>query len=112
MFPPAAYLEFNVSGFRMVVLFRSFEILWSNISEIGVLQYGKNQVVAWKYTQAFKSVSKGPLSTAQLTTLRYRAAKMNKAWIGWDAALPDTYGMSALDLANLMNDLKKQYKSR
>ncbi|HEV2110652.1 MAG TPA: hypothetical protein VGT99_04800 [Gammaproteobacteria bacterium] len=107
LLPAAAYLQINSKGFGVAVFFKRVELLWSDLDEIATAMYGKRKVVLLKYAQSYKNtfVSVPPLT--MLTTLRYKMNRIGEAWHGWDAALPDNYGMKADELAELMNNLRK-----
>jgi hypothetical protein len=66
-------------------------------------------VVLLRYSQAYKARTERIPELSLITTSRYQMSKMNEAWAGWDAALPDNYRMKPEDLAALMNKLKQEY---
>jgi hypothetical protein len=66
-------------------------VSWSDVDSFIPIKIQHNRMVGWNYSPGF--------SKSQ------RLRHMNTALAGVEAALPDTYGMSAEKLADLMNRL-------
>ena len=85
----ASRLELKRDGFTCVTLFRSFTRAWKDCSTFDPVRVGVNKFVG--FTSAEDDAAKPKLAAA------------NKHMIGHSGMLPDTYGLSAEDLAALMN---------
>lgn len=107
VFPQVTSLYMSANGFKILTPFKAYSVLWSDIAEFSTAPYGKGKVVLLKYTQSYKENSRAPSPLTTFTTRRFRISRMNEAWAGCDAALPDNYGMDADHLASLMNELRK-----
>lgn len=88
LLPGANALRLDADGFQVVQLFRAKNFRWSEVSDFGVHSLGQSgEVVAFK---------------AEGRQLSFWA-RINGALLGdRNAYLPDTYGMTAADLARLM----------
>lgn len=93
--PKAAYLHLATDGFTFCSLFRSHFVQWAHVQEFAVIHVGANRMVAWNFTPALPALG--------------RARGISKALSGYEAALPDTYGMKAHELADVLNGLLHQY---
>lgn len=89
LFPNSSYLELNQDGFTMCNLYRKSTTRWVDVEKFFVIEMSHNHMVAWNYTKAYKNQKTG--------------RKISKAMANAEAALPDTYGMKANELAELMN---------
>ncbi|WP_374711656.1 hypothetical protein [Symbiobacterium terraclitae] len=100
MLPNASYLRLTPEGFTFCSLFRSHTVAWSDVTEFYVLEHRGNghKLVGWHYAPHY----------AHQLTLRI----VNDNLIGVEAALPDTYGMDAYALADLMAELQQAYGKR
>lgn len=94
--PGSAYLELNKEGFTVCSLFRQKTVYWREIERFSVVKFSRKKMVAWDYSENSKDKATGGAFARVLT--------------GTEAALPDTYGMKAEQLAELMNDLLERYK--
>lgn len=88
--PGCAFLTIDAEGFEFASLFRRRRIAWSDISEFGILtvQSGTRMV-------GFNYVPDYPHSV--------KARAFSRAFTGCEGGLPDTYGMSVEELADLLN---------
>ncbi|MGO9258307.1 MAG: hypothetical protein ACLQU1_18620 [Bryobacteraceae bacterium] len=90
LIPGSSYLRLTAEGFDVCTMFRKWpRILWSSASN-------------------FRAVSIPPSFTRLVVfdldePARRTLSRLNRGLAGADAGLPDTYGMSAQDLASLMN---------
>ncbi len=76
-------------------LFRKHFVAWSDVQLFVPVWIQFNSLVGWNYLPAFRRSQ--------------RLRGLNTAIAGVEAALPDTYGMSAEQLAKLMNQLRDTY---
>lgn len=95
-FPGSAYLELNDDGFSVVHQFREKTYNWADIEEFSTHKFTGNKIVTWTYTKAFQVQDSD-------RTLANRVMKT-------EASLPDSYGMTAEDLAKMMNALRQKYR--
>jgi hypothetical protein len=101
-------LELSSKGLRVIVPLASIDVGWGNITEAGVGSYGRSKVVLLKLAPN----DSGLISSLTTFTLqRYSMARVGHAWDGWDAALPDNYGMKAEELASLINRFKQEHRA-
>ena len=88
MLPGAAYLRLDEGGFTFCSLFRAHTVPWSAVAEFGVFTIRRNQMVGWNYVSPYEKPS--------------RLRGVNRGLCGFDAGLPNIYGMKAVELAELM----------
>jgi len=93
--PKAAYLHLAADGFTFCSLFRPHFVQWACVQEFAVIHVGPNRMVAWNFTPDHPATG--------------RARGISKALSGYEAALPDTYGMNPQELADVLNSLLHQY---
>ncbi len=98
LLPGSSYLTLTEEGFLFASLFRRHFVSWSNVQSFVPVKIRFNPMVGWSYSPTF--------SESQ------RLRGINSAIVGVEAALPDTYGMSAAQLANLMNQLRDIHANR
>ena len=91
--PKAAFLRLEPDGFTFCSLFRAHTVRWKNVREFDVIYVGPNRMVAWNFTPDY------PTSGS--------ARPISKSLSGYEAALPDTYGMKADELVELLETLRK-----
>ena len=97
LLPNSAYLLLTTTGFTVRTLFKQKDYRWAEVEDFGAtILRGKPWVV-------FTLSREGKVNLPE-TSLR----GLNKAVSGGDDNLPDTYGMSAEELAELMNQWKKR----
>lgn len=85
----ASRLDLGRDGFTCVTLFRSFTRKWTDCSTFDPVRVGVNKFVGF--------------TSAEDDAAKPRLASANKHMIGHSGMLPDTYGLSAEELAALMN---------
>ncbi len=90
LLPGASYLEITPAGFVICSLFRKRPLIpWRDVGPFTVAKlppYGKKMVMFTSPGDAAKALG-----------------KLNRALLGASGGLPDTYGMKAEKLAELMN---------
>lgn len=96
--PSAAYLRLEEDGFTFCSLFRVHTVRWADVLEFGVIRMRNNRMVAWNYVPSY----------TQSGAMR----SVNQALSEFDAALPDTYGVKAMELAEEMQRLRDAYWMR
>lgn len=96
--PKASYLHLSTEGFTVCSLFRSSFVSWQHVQEFGLISISSNTMVAWNYAPYYVAAD--------------RARAVSQALSGYEAALPDTYGLKPQHLTQLMSDLLSQYQVR
>ena len=91
LLPNSSYLRLAREGFTVCSMFRSRFIDWRHVGEFGVTRIGLKNMVGWNPSHSPSNLGKA-----------------NKAMCGYASALPDTYGMKAEDLADLLNRLRDE----
>lgn len=89
-----ARLRLDREGFTCTTLFKSFRRTWVECSEFAPARVGPNLMVGF--------------STATDETNHPRGAALSRALTGISGALPDTFGMAADELAELMNIFRQR----
>ena len=91
LLPKSSFLTVDEDGIEFASLFRKGRLKWSEISEFGIYSresIGIGKTVGFNYSPSFE-----------------RSRKMRavtKSLLGFEAALPDTYGLPAAELASLL----------
>ena len=93
--PRAAYLLLNEEGFTYCSLFRVQNVRWADVQGFGVIAVNSFRMVAWNFVP-------GHPRTGQ-------ARRLSQAVSGYEAALPDTYGLKPKELANLLDGLRQRW---
>lgn len=94
MLPGAGYLRLERDGFEICSLFRTSYASWSCVQSFQVARIGVNQMVVFNLVEGIEGLEK--------------TRAVNRAVSGWEGGLPDTYGMSAQALADLMNNYREK----
>jgi hypothetical protein len=95
LLPNSSYLTLTEQGFQFASLFRKHFVAWSNVRLFVPVKIQFHSMVGWNYSPDFQEWK--------------RLRGVNTAIAGVQAALPDTYGMPAEQLADLMNQLRVRY---
>ena len=95
MLPGASYLRLEEDGFTYSALYRKHNVKWAVTRDFGVMSIRYTRMVGWTFVATHK------MSATMRTP--------NQAIAGFDAALPDTYGMKAMTLAVIMATLRDRY---
>lgn len=96
--PGTSWLEVSDAGITFCRAFRKEFTAWKDISHFYPLKIGGHAMVGWEFLPHH----------AELATVR----KVSKSLTGTEAALPDTYGMSARKLADLLNEELETWRNR
>ncbi len=94
--PNSTYLKLTHDGFEVRSLFRSHFTPWDQILQFKAGYLGPNKGVVYDYSFKHQKQATGK--------------KISKLLAGNEGGLPETYGMSAKDLAALMNEWKAKSK--
>lgn len=98
LLPGASYLRLEPGGYTVCTLFRSSFYPWSTVRGFGVTRIFLRRMVGI-------NLEPGSGIAAGL-------GRVNARLVGFEGALPDTYGMSAAALAALMNEALARAKLR
>jgi len=100
LLPNASFLVIRHDGFEYTKLFRKSFVRWEDVTDIGVLTMRQSGIAVHR-TVGFNFASgRTPLSTGK---------KLARALAGFEATLPDTYGMKAAELARLFSSLRDEW---
>lgn len=94
MLPGKSYLELARDQFVSASLFKSATVQWNDIAELRVIRIHGNKMVGWNYNAAYRGRGTGHAVSSALA--------------GVHGALPDTYGMKAEALAELMDAIRQR----
>ena len=94
--PGASFLRIEEDGFTFVSLYGPSTLKWSEVTGFYPGKIARRRMVLFDFNP--------PLASGK------KIRRMNLAICGHEAALPDTYGMSAADLAALLNRWKQQHE--
>jgi hypothetical protein len=92
LLPGSACLKLTADGFEVTSLYRKHFVPWTSVDDFYPITIEHMRYVGWNYVPAFHD---SPL-------LRQISSDLS----GAQAALPDTYGMSAVELTTLLNELR------
>lgn len=92
IFGKGSWLRLDQDGFQYAQFGKKHAFGWHEVSEFGV----------WKMKQGFFTTSSHVGFSTEADSAR-TLGKINTALVGATGTLPDTYGKSAKDLAELMN---------
>ncbi len=95
LLPGCSYLDLTSDGMEIRSLYRKWFVRWTDVQEFFPASVANRPMICWNYTQSFAGQRLGRKISSGLT--------------GVEAALPDTYGMYAEDLANLLNDWRTKH---
>ena len=93
--PRAAYLLLNEEGFTYCSLFRAQAVRWVDVEGFGVIAINAFRMVAWNFVPDHPRTG--------------RARMLSQAVSGYEAALPDTYGLKPRELAHLLEALRQRW---
>ena len=93
--PRAAYLLLHEEGFTYCSLFRAQAVRWMDVEGFGVIAINRFRMVAWNFVPGHPRTG--------------RARMLSQAVSGYEAALPDTYGLKPRELAHLLDALRQRW---
>jgi hypothetical protein len=96
LLPGSSFLELDANGFVIRNVFRDSRLSWADIDGFETRRLGMRKFVTLNFARGYSASS--------------RVRALAKGMSGAEGALPDTYGMSAEDLANLMNQHLRTYR--
>lgn len=96
LIPGASYLRLERSGFVVRSLGRTRRTAWADVAGFGTLSHSRSRkaMVGWNYRPGRGEPS--------------RLRKLNAQLVGYEAALPDTYGLDSDDLVALLEALRSR----
>lgn len=86
--PRASFLKLERNGFTFCALFRSHTVRWEDVREFDVTQVVLNRMVGWNFVHGYRPAEK--------------TRALSHSMSGYESALPDTYGLKAEELAQIM----------
>jgi len=95
LLPNANYLKLDKNGFEMCTLFKKSAYRWEDIQLFRSGKVHVKTMVMFNFSEDFQKHK----------TMR----KVNAKIAGKEGALPDTYGLKAEELADLMNDYRQKH---
>ena len=93
--PGAAYLRLTEEGFSYCHAFRVHTVRWEEVQEFGVMQMHHNRMIGWNYVPGYE--------------VKSRMRAFSKALAGYEACLPNHYGLKVEQLAQALEALRRQY---
>jgi len=96
LLPNSSFLELDDDGFLFRNLFRDSRFSWADIGGFEARRLSMRKFVTFNFAHGY--------------TASRHARALARTVSGAEAALPDTYGMSAEDLADLMNERLRIYR--
>lgn len=95
MLPGASFLELHADRFVYRALFRERTIHWRDVASLAVVKLQGRTMVGYDFTPSHAS--------------RVGGHKVSKAMAGTHAALPETFGMKPIALAELMDQIRRHH---
>ncbi|MFY2765148.1 STM3941 family protein [Arenimonas sp. MALMAid1274] len=89
LLPGSNYLRLSRDGFEVCSLYRRGTVRWRDVQAFFPAEIARRPLVCWNYADDYDRQRAGRLLATELA--------------GVEAALPDTYGLSADALAQLLN---------
>ena len=91
LLPGAASLTLSPEGFSFTSLYRKHPLTpWDHVTRFGIAKVSLNSMLGWDYAPGHTPAGNAPSFAKKQT--------------GYEAALPDTYGMRIQHLVNLMEE--------
>ncbi len=101
MFPNSSYLDIDRDGFTACTLFRRRVYTWNRVENFGVMRIQRYSFTVRKFVGFnFSDIPAAP---------RSKMLEVSRDLCGFHACLPDTYGMKAEELADIMNKLREKF---
>jgi hypothetical protein len=96
LLPNSSFLELDDDGFCFRNLFRDSRFSWADIAGFEARRLSMRKIVTFDFAHGYTASRHAPALARTIS--------------GAEGALPDTYGMSAEDLADLMNERLRIYR--
>jgi hypothetical protein len=93
--PNSSYLRLGPDGFTVCSMFRSHSYRWSDVATFEVGRIGVNRMIVFNFSPGYTGAKRGRLLATAMT--------------GYEAALPDSYGMPLESLAALLNQYRQRH---
>lgn len=99
LLPNSAYLSIGPDGFTVCSLFRAHSYRWSDVGPFAVdcPRPCPYRMVVFNFSEKYCASP--------------RARKVAAAMTGYEGALPDSYGMTLEELADLLNENRERYNA-
>lgn len=97
LLPNASYLKLYKDGFEFCTMYKKDRYNWDDIQSFSTGTANFKTMVTFNFAESFQKYK----------TMRKVSAKIG----GKEGALPDTYGLTANELAYLMNEYKHTYST-
>jgi hypothetical protein len=94
LLPGSAYLKLDPAGFTVCSLFRAHSTRWYEVDSFEVGSIGRHKLVVFNFSNLHRG--------------QEFARKLSSAIGGYEGAPPETYGLSAQELAAMMNDWRQR----
>ena len=95
--PGAAYLKLGAAGLEVRAFFRQWSCVWTDVLTFETTRtFGSGEIVVFRLRPHLAGSVKAPAASRWLNP-------------GWDGRLPDTYGLTAKSLADLLNDYRLKH---
>jgi hypothetical protein len=94
LLPGSSYLELTETGFTFCSLYRKTFVPWNHVREFLPIRIHHNDMVGWNFAAAAPPAGPGRRFSASIS--------------GAEAGLPDTYGMTSAELAELLNAMLRR----
>jgi len=98
LIPGSSFLELTAQGFTFRALYRTWHVPWTDVDGFLVANVGGRDMVCWNYAPGYDKQKFG--------------RRLSSGLSGVEAGLPDTYGRSAGELAQLLNDWRQRHADR
>lgn len=95
LLPGSSYLELRPDGMQMCTLYRKWLVRWRDVETFFPVLSNGQKTVGWLYNEQYR--------------VQAIINKISMRLTGADAGLPDTYGMTAEALADLLNEWRLRY---
>lgn len=96
LLPGSNHLQLGDEGLEVCSLYRRWSVRWGDVQEFFPAVVSRREMVCWNYAPGYSGQRAGRVVASQLT--------------GVEAALPDTYGMTAAGLADLLNEWRTRHR--
>lgn len=95
LLPGSSYLELRPDGMQMSTLYRKWLVRWRDVDSFFPVMTNGQKTVGWLYNDQYR--------------VQAIINKVSMRLTGADAGLPDTYGLTAEALSDLLNEWRLRY---